>query len=200
MILLIDNYDSFTYNLLNYIRQFQPETYLVRNDEVTIEKIQEWQPAAFVFSPGPQQPSDHPLMYEILENFHQTTPILGICLGFQAIATFSGARIRRGPEPVHGKTSKIRHFGHPAFDGIPETFQVTRYHSLVIEVGGNADSLTITAKGETDGLPMALAHELWPLWGFQFHPEAILTEHGLRLIDNWLTHHHLHPKPVQSIT
>lgn len=198
MILLIDNYDSFTYNLLNYLRQLQPNTHLIRNDAVDIALIKQWNPSAFVFSPGPQQPKDHPLMYEILNSFHKEKPILGICLGFQAIAEFSGAIIKKGPKPVHGKTSNINHKEHPAFQGIPATFQVARYHSLIIEVKPSSEGLKILAWDKKDHIPMAMAHQKHPLWGFQFHPEAILTEYGLKLFQNWLNYYNLIDKTSRA--
>ena len=189
MVYLIDNYDSFTYNLLDYCLQFHCDCTLIRNDERSIEELAATDPDGFIFSPGPGEPKEHPLMFEILEKWYQKKPILGVCLGFQAIAGFFGASIQRSPSPVHGKVSTITHRGHAAFQGIPASFSVTRYHSLMV---GNTEAMkdvSITAYTNLDRIPMALAHRQYPIWGFQYHPEAILTEHGIRMVYNWLIAH-----------
>ena len=185
MYLLIDNYDSFTYNLLNYCKQINSNCQLIRNDEKSLEEITQMDPEGFIFSPGPGKPESHPLMNKIIDRWYNQKPILGICLGFQAIAEYFGAKTVKAPEPVHGKVSTIAHNGHFSFTGLPQTFQVTRYHSLISSDLENVNSLIITAKTKDTKLPMALAHNEYPLWGFQFHPEAVLTTHGLALLQNW---------------
>lgn len=187
MIYLIDNYDSFTYNLLDYCRQFYSDIKLVRNDACTIEELEASAPNGFIFSPGPGRPEEHRLMFKILERWRGQKPVLGICLGFQAIAAFYGASVVKAHMPVHGKLSKIEHYGHEAFRRIPASFSVTRYHSLVITNTERMKNVTITANTVNDRVPMALAHRRYPLWGFQYHPEAILTEHGLTMVYNWLS-------------
>lgn len=189
MILLVDNYDSFTYNLLNYCRQFYSDCDLIRNDECDLNEISSINPDAFIFSPGPGRPDEHPLMYEIVKNFKATKPILGICLGFQAIGAYFGAEVIKNPTPVHGKVSAITHSGHATFKGIPSPFNVTRYHSLSLGKTDQMENVSITAFTRDEKIPMALAHHHLPLVGFQFHPEAILTDYGLTLIQNWLNRH-----------
>jgi anthranilate synthase/aminodeoxychorismate synthase-like glutamine amidotransferase len=183
MILLIDNYDSFTYNLYDYIRQSGLECILYRNDEITIHEIEKIDPAGFVFSPGPKRPQDHPLMFEILEKFYKTKPILGICLGYQAIGEFFGAKLIKAPVPAHGKVCEIFHEREGIFQGIPSPVAVTRYHSLILTdfIGSG---LKITSQNK-EGIAMSAAHKELPLWGVQFHPEAILTDYGLKMIQNW---------------
>lgn len=185
MILLIDNYDSFSHNLLNYCRQIQPDCMLIRNDEKTINEIEELNPVGFIFSPGPGRPEDHPLMFEILEKWGKAKPVLGICLGFQAINEFFGAYTEKASYPIHGKTSTIEHNGHKTFEGIPYQFEVTRYHSLISSNVNNIDDMEITAYTVSENTPMATAHKKLPIWGLQFHPEAILTDYGLLTLENW---------------
>lgn len=189
MILLIDNYDSFTYNLLNYCQQFYAGCELIRNDECSLEEIGKMNPEGFIFSPGPGHPEEHPLMNAIIARWCTTKPMLGVCLGFQAMAAYFGAEITHAPKPVHGKISSVYHDESAAFAGIPSPFNVTRYHSLCISKTEQLRHVAITAYSAQEKLPMALAHHHFPLWGFQYHPEAILTEHGLTLISNWLHRH-----------
>lgn len=189
MIYLIDNYDSFAYNLLDYCKQFYSECELIRSDALCLEELAAKKPEGFIFSPGPGRPEEHPLMFKILQKWYSEKPILGICLGFQAIACFAGASVSRSNLPVHGKCSIIEHNNHPAFNGIPTSLAVTRYHSLTIANTEQMENLAITAYTQADQIPMALAHKHYPVWGFQYHPEAILTEHGLRMIYNWLSAH-----------
>lgn len=194
MIYLIDNYDSFTFNLWDYCQQFYSDIRLLRNDTLTIKDLEVNDPEGFIFSPGPGRPEEHPLMFEILERWHGQKPILGICLGFQAIASFYGATVEKAQVPVHGKLSVIEHYGHDAFATLPDSFSVTRYHSLVITDTGQMKNVSIIAKTLNEELPMALAHYQYPIWGFQYHPEAILTEHGLTVIYNWLSNNFLNVK------
>ncbi|PSR05850.1 MAG: anthranilate/aminodeoxychorismate synthase component II [Bacteroidetes bacterium SW_10_40_5] len=189
MIVLIDNYDSFTYNLWDYFMQLYPAgCQLVRNDEASIESIKALEPKGVVFSPGPQAPKDHPLMFEVLDEYVEKIPILGICLGFQAIGTYFGGTMTRASTPVHGKTSKIAHKDHQSFYGIPNNFEVTRYHSLVLkDIPENHLKIT-SYTNLPEEIPMSIAHFRYPVWGYQFHPEAILTENGHQLLKNWLYH------------
>lgn len=184
-ILLLDNYDSFTYNLYDYLLQTGvEECRVLRNDTLPLSAFDTLDFQAIVFSPGPKRPADAGLMPALIERFHDKIPMLGICLGHQAIGEFFGAKLVKAPIPMHGKTTDIRHGGHPMFAGIPERFTVMRYHSLLLESLGGTP---LECVGKTDdGQIMALAHRSLPLWGVQFHPESILTEHGLRLLENWV--------------
>jgi len=182
-VLLIDNFDSFTYNIYHYIQMCGAECSLVRNDEPVMDELEKEEYAGIVFSPGPMKPENHPVMFEVLEKYHDVKPILGICLGHQAIAQFFGANIIKAPKPVHGKISKIYHTGHKMFTEIPENIFVARYHSLVVD-GLEKTNLNITST-TADGLPMSFAHKELPLWGVQFHPEAVQTEYGLKMLKNW---------------
>ena len=184
MILLIDNFDSFTYNLRDYILQTSEECIVRRNDEITIEDIELMRPEGIILSPGPGKPSDYPALFNVLDKFHDRTPFLGVCLGFQAIGEFFGMLLTKALEPRHGKTSKITHDGKYIFDKIPNPLTVTRYHSLILSKYSGSD-FEINSLAE-DGVPMAGKHRLLPVYGVQFHPEAILTEHGLQMIKNWV--------------
>lgn len=183
-ILLLDNYDSFTYNLYDYLLQAGAECRVVRNDELDIEAFELLDFQAIVLSPGPKRPSDAGLMPALIERYATRVPIFGVCLGMQALGEYFGARLVRAALPMHGKTSPIRHKGHPLFEHIPETFQVMRYHSLVLESleGSALQTIAETESGEI----MALAHPSLPLSGVQFHPESILTEYGLQMLKNWV--------------
>jgi anthranilate synthase/aminodeoxychorismate synthase-like glutamine amidotransferase len=183
MILLLDNFDSFTWNIYHYALMAGLDCKLYRSNEISMQEIKKMDPAGFIFSPGPKRPENHPLMFEILEQYHSLKPILGICLGHQAIGEYFGMELVKAPQPVHGKTSTIRHEGHEMFHKLPSSLEVTRYHSLILERAENK-YLEFTSRSE-DGLLMSLAHKQFPVWGMQFHPEAILTEHGLRMIENW---------------
>jgi len=183
MVLLIDNYDSFTYNLYDYALQAGIDCRVYRENEITLPDIINMVPGGFIFSPGPERPENHPLMFEILKYYYNSKPILGICLGYQAIGEYFGAKLVKAGKPVHGKVSEIHHTGHEMFTGIPQRFNVARYHSLVLE---NMAGLEIKpTSGTDDGEIMSLAHYSLPLWGVQFHPEAILTEYGMKIIENW---------------
>lgn len=183
-ILLLDNYDSFTYNLYDYLLQAGADCIVVRNDELSLPELERLAVEATVFSPGPKRPADAGVMLPLIEAWHQRMPMLGICLGHQALGEFFGARLIKARIPVHGKTTAIRHTGHPLFEGIPSPFNVMRYHSLVLEslTGTPLDTIARTGEGEI----MALAHRSLPLLGVQFHPESILTEHGLQILKNWM--------------
>ena len=184
-ILLLDNYDSFTYNLRDYLLQAGAECQVVRNDAATLEDFEQLDFEAIVLSPGPKRPADAGLMMPLIGQWHQRVPMLGICLGHQALGEFFGAKLVKAALPMHGKTSTVQHRGdHPLFAGIPHRFEVMRYHSLLLQSldGCPLDVLAATDAGEI----MALAHRSLPLVGVQFHPESVLTQHGLRLVHNWV--------------
>lgn len=183
MVLLLDNYDSFTYNLYDYIVQCGEQCRVVRNDEMTIGEMRQLDFSSAVISPGPKTPQEAGLTMKFIEKFHDTKPILGICLGHQAIGQFFGARLVHAKRPMHGKTSVIKHSGHFLFNGLPEKFEVMRYHSLIL-TGVEQTPLQVTARTKT-GEVMAIAHPHYPLAGVQFHPESILTPFGLQLLKNW---------------
>jgi para-aminobenzoate synthetase component 2 len=185
MILILDNYDSFTYNLVQYIGSMNPNIQVSRNDQITIDDIKSLSPERIVISPGPGRPEDAGLSIKIIKKFKDTIPILGICLGHQAITVAFGGDVIRANEIVHGKTSKINHSGSAIYKGISNEFTATRYHSLVADKKTFPDELKITATTE-NGLIMSLEHKEYPIYGVQFHPESILTENGIKLIKNFL--------------
>ena len=185
MILIIDNYDSFTYNLVQYIGSLNPVLEVYRNDKITIEEIRKMNPERIVISPGPGNPEDAGLSIDVVKKFGESTPIFGICLGHQAITVAFGGKVDRANEIVHGKTSKITHSGSEIFNGIPETFKATRYHSLVAIEDFFPKELQVTAKSD-NGLIMALEHRELPIFGVQFHPESIVTEFGMNMVKNFL--------------
>ncbi|MEO6036779.1 MAG: aminodeoxychorismate/anthranilate synthase component II [Saprospiraceae bacterium] len=183
-ILLLDNYDSFTYNLYDYLLQAGAQCQVLRNDALSLSEFGQLDFDALVLSPGPERPAQAGLMMPLLEQWFDKKPILGICLGHQALGELFGARLSAARQPMHGKTSSITHQGHPLFAGIPSPVEVMRYHSLLLESleGTPLQSIAQTEEGEI----MALAHPALPLLGVQFHPESILTEWGLQLLKNWV--------------
>ena len=185
MILLIDNYDSFVHNLARYVRELGGTPVVRRNDALTLEAIARLAPTHILISPGPCSPAQAGISTSVVRRFGATTPILGVCLGHQAIGAAYGARIVRAAVPVHGKVSSIHHDGTGLFAGLPSPFQATRYHSLVVERSSLPAALRVTATSD-DGEIMALAHREHPVVGVQFHPESALTEHGYRLLDRFL--------------
>jgi anthranilate synthase/aminodeoxychorismate synthase-like glutamine amidotransferase len=186
MILVIDNYDSFTYNLVQYIGAINPNLQVHRNDQITLDEIKSLSPEKIMISPGPGKPEDAGLSIDIIKTFGGEIPILGICLGHQAIAVAFGGKVGRANEIVHGKTSKITHSGSDIFAKIPSIFEATRYHSLVAEEEAfPTESLKVTARTD-NGLIMALEHKSLPIYGVQFHPESIVTEHGMQMVKNFL--------------
>lgn len=176
--LIIDNYDSFTYNLVQYFKILGENPTVVKNDESLPAKPF----SRIVISPGPGNPDTSGLSMEVLEKYHKTTPILGVCLGHQCIAQFFGAEIMRAKEPMHGKVSQIFHNAKGLFEGLPQGFNATRYHSLVVD--NLPETLEVTA--HTDDVIMGLKHRDLPIYGVQFHPEAILTQYGLELLRNFI--------------
>ncbi|MCH2386733.1 MAG: aminodeoxychorismate/anthranilate synthase component II [Opitutales bacterium] len=181
MILLIDNYDSFTYNLFQYLSTIDEDVMVVRNDRIDINRIALLAPDLIVLSPGPGGPDSAGICVEATRAFMGRLPILGICLGMQAIAVSQGAKVVRAREPMHGKTRSVVHEGNRLFQGLPSPLTVTRYHSLAVERHSLPDSLVVDAESE-DGEIMALSHRTHPIWGVQFHPEALLTEYGMELL------------------
>ena len=185
MILVVDNYDSFTYNLVHYLAELGATTRVVRNDEMTVNAMRELQPRAIVISPGPCSPAEAGCSVEVIRAFHESIPVLGICLGHQAIGAAFGGLIARASEPRHGRTSSIEHDGAGLFASIPSPLTVCRYHSLAIDSQTLPPELRVTAR-TADGTIMALQHVTAPLFGLQFHPEAALTEHGYAMLANFL--------------
>ena len=185
MILIIDNYDSFTYNLVQYIGTLDPNLEIHRNDKISLDKIKSMNPSRIVISPGPGRPEDAGLSIDVVKEFGKSIPIFGICMGHQAITVAFGGCVERANEIVHGKTSIITHSGSAIFRGIPETFEATRYHSLVAMEDSFPEELKVTAKTD-NGLIMALEHKKYSVFGVQFHPESIVTEHGMDMVRNFL--------------
>jgi para-aminobenzoate synthetase component 2 len=186
MLLVIDNYDSFTYNLVQYLGELGAEMKIVRNDEITVDDAEsEIRPGRILISPGPGTPENAGISMAVIERFAGRVPILGVCLGHQAIGQYFGGKVIRGPEPVHGKPVVINHDGRTVFEGIPNGFAAGRYHSLIVERETLPDSLEISAESP-DGLIMGLRHRELPIEGVQFHPESILTEHGRPMLRNFL--------------
>ena len=195
MLVLIDNYDSFTYNLVHYIGELGAECDVVRNDKITADKVLEKNPQAIVLSPGPCTPNEAGICLDLIKAAADSVPILGVCLGHQAIGQSYGGSIIRANEPMHGKLSTITHDGEGVFSGLPQSFEVTRYHSLIIERSTLPDCLAITAETE-DGVIMGVQHKDAPIHGVQFHPESIASEHGHAILANFLKHAGFKPKPV----
>lgn len=185
MILLIDNYDSFTYNLWHYLGELGVDVRVERNDALTAAQAIALAPQAIVLSPGPCDPDRAGICLELIAKASGRIPLLGVCLGHQAIGQAFGGRVVRAPVPVHGKTSAIHHVGTGIFAGLPSPFRATRYHSLVVERASLPAALEATAWTD-DGLVMALAHRELPVYGVQFHPESIASEHGHRIFGNFL--------------
>lgn len=187
MILVIDNYDSFTYNLVQYLGELGAQVEVARNDALTVEEIQALGPQAIVISPGPGDPQDAGVSIPLIRALASATPILGVCLGHQCIGAAFGGIVRRASRLMHGKTSRIEHDGRTIFAGLPNPFEATRYHSLVVNEADLPVELEVSARAE-DGEVMALRHRSLPVEGVQFHPESILTTEGKRLLRNFLVH------------
>ena len=186
MLLLIDNYDSFVHNLARYVRELGVPTQVHRNDAITIAAIEALAPSHIIISPGPCTPREAGISNAVIVDLGARIPILGVCLGHQCLAAALGGRVVRASRPRRGKTSPIHHFGQGLFAGVPSPFQATRYHSLIVEREGLPDCLEVVATTPENEI-MALRHRSWPLWGVQFHPESVLTEHGYDLLKNFLS-------------
>lgn len=185
MILLIDNYDSFTYNLYQYFGTFTDEIRVVRNDAATLEEIRQMHPEKIVLSPGPKSPSEAGICMDVVKEFYREVPILGICLGHQCIGEAFGGTVSYAKSLYHGKQSEISHDGSGIFEGIPSPVKVARYHSLAVQEDDLPECLEVTAR-TADGEIMAIRHKEYPVVGLQFHPESIYTEHGKRMIENFI--------------
>lgn len=188
MIVMIDNYDSFTYNLVQYLGEMGEELHVVRNDQLTCEEIADLAPSYLMVSPGPCTPNEAGISLEAIERLAGKVPIFGVCLGHQSIAQVFGGNVIRAQRLMHGKTSQVFHNGEGVFAGLPNPFRATRYHSLIVERESLPDCLEITAE-TAEGEIMALRHRELPVEGVQFHPESIMTEHGKQLLRNFLTHY-----------
>ena len=186
MILVIDNYDSFTYNLVQYLGELGADVSVLRNDAGTIDDVRASKPDRIVISPGPGRPEQAGVTMRVIEELGETTPILGVCLGHQAIGAVFGGDVVRAGVPMHGKTSTIEHNGRGVFHGITGPFQASRYHSLVVAEKDFPDALEITARTREDGSVMGLRHRRYPIHGVQFHPESILTGEGKTILRNFL--------------
>jgi anthranilate synthase/aminodeoxychorismate synthase-like glutamine amidotransferase len=185
VILVIDNYDSFTYNLVQYLGELGAHLRVVRNDAIGLDGVAALAPERIVISPGPGNPDGAGICLNVIDRFHATTPILGVCLGHQAIGQAFGGTVGRAPAQMHGKTSRIHHDGHGVFRGLPQDFEATRYHSLVVHDDGLPAELLVSARSE-EGVIMGLRHREFPVEGVQFHPESILTREGKALLKNFL--------------
>jgi anthranilate synthase/aminodeoxychorismate synthase-like glutamine amidotransferase len=185
-VLLIDNYDSFTYNLYQYLCELGASVTVVRNDAITVEEVRAVGPDLIVISPGPGVPRDAGISVDLVRALGSTTPILGVCLGHQAITEAYGGVVTRAPELMHGKASQIHHDGKNVFEGLPSPFSAIRYHSLCAAPEAVPETLEVTARSGS-GVIMALKHREYPVYGVQFHPESILTEHGKQLLNNFLS-------------
>ncbi len=181
---MIDNYDSFTFNLVQYIQQLGENIIVKKNNEITIDEIKSMRPTAIILSPGPGNPNQAGISLSVVEQFYKSIPILGVCLGHQVIGQFFGGKIVKAKQPMHGKTSSINHDGKTIFKGLKNPLKVTRYHSLIIQKSSLPNCLQISACSEDNEI-MAIRHKVYPIEGVQFHPESILTECGLNLLQNF---------------
>jgi len=186
VILVIDNYDSFTYNLVQYLGELGAEVTVKRNDETTADEVRALRPARILISPGPGRPEDAGVTLDVIRALGGEVPMLGVCLGHQAMGMAFGGAVVRAPVPMHGKTSTVEHDGRGIFAGITSPFQASRYHSLVVAEDGWPEDLEISARSKDDGLVMGLRHRTMPIHGVQFHPESILTNEGRRILRNFL--------------
>ena len=186
MVLVIDNYDSFTYNLVQYLGELGADVQVMRNDVVTLDEIVRANPDRIVISPGPGRPEQAGVTMSVIRRLGESTPILGVCLGHQAIGAVFGGDVVRAGAPMHGKTSTIEHDGRGVFSGIAGPFVASRYHSLVVAESGLPPELEITARTREDSNIMGLRHRTWPVQGVQFHPESILTGEGKHILRNFL--------------
>ncbi len=186
MVLVIDNYDSFTYNLVQYLGELGARIVVRRNDEVSMDALRALEPSRVLISPGPGRPEQAGVTLEVIKTFGQRMPLLGVCLGHQAIGLAFGGQVVRAPLPIHGKTSTVEHNSAGVFAGISTAFQAGRYHSLVVAEADLPGDLEVTAHSREDGLVMGLRHRTLPIHGVQFHPESVLTNEGRRILRNFL--------------
>jgi anthranilate synthase component 2 len=186
MVFVLDNYDSFTYNLVQYLGELGADVSVKRNDEVSVADIMAMHPERIVLSPGPGRPEDAGVMMELIRKMGEETPIFGVCLGHQAIGAVFGGSVVRAETPMHGKTSTIEHNSRGVFTGLTSPFDASRYHSLVVAQDGFPEQLEVTARTQSDGVIMGLRHRTFPIHGVQFHPESILTSEGRRILRNFL--------------
>jgi anthranilate synthase component 2 len=186
MILMIDNYDSFTYNLVQYLGELKAKVEVFRNDALTIAKIRKMKPEKIVISPGPGRPEDAGISIEIIKQLGPQIPVLGVCLGHQGIGYAFDGKVINAKRLMHGKTSMIKHNGQGIFKGLPNPFEATRYHSLVIDSQHVPECLAVTATTTDDGEIMGVQHKVYPIYGVQFHPESILTKQGMNILKNFL--------------
>ena len=186
MILVIDNYDSFTYNLVQYLGELGAELIVRRNDELSVDDVGRLAPSAIVLSPGPRTPAEAGITLDVIRAYGPSTPILGVCLGHQAIGAAYGGRVVRAPRLMHGKTSRVHHTGADLFAGLPDPLEVMRYHSLTVETDSLPDSLEVLAWNDDRSEIHAMRHRVHRVWGVQFHPESVLTQEGRTLLSNFL--------------
>ncbi len=186
MILIIDNYDSFTYNLAHLVAGIAGDYEVHRNDRITVDEVRAKQPSAILISPGPGRPADAGITEDLIRALGMETPVLGVCLGNQAIGEVFGARVVHAPTLMHGKTSSIEHDGRTIFEALPQPFPATRYHSLMLDPETISEELEVSAR-TADGVIMGVRHKTYPIEGIQFHPESILTEVGPKLLHNWIS-------------
>ena len=184
MYLMIDNYDSFVYNLKAYFEELGRDILVRRSDEITLEEIENMNPQGIILSPGPKRPWDAELCVETVKRFQGRVPLLGVCLGHQVLGHCAGAAVEKGNRPMHGKVTKVHHCGTGLFAGLPEEFNVTRYHSLVVPEDTLPADYRVDCVAD-DGTVMALSHKTLPMYGVQFHPEAVLTEYGHEMLENF---------------
>ena len=186
MTLVIDNYDSFTYNLVQYLGELKVELQIFRNDKITIDEIRKMKPDAIVISPGPCTPKEAGISVDVIKSFHTEIPILGVCLGHQSIGEAFGGYVVKAPNVVHGKTSTVNHAEKGIFQSVPNKFLAARYHSLVISPENFPTDLEVTAKTD-DNIIMGVQHKKYPVFGLQFHPESIATQHGKIILNNFIS-------------
>ena len=184
MYLMIDNYDSFVYNLKAYFEKLGREIVVKRSDQITVDEIEKMQPQGIILSPGPKRPWDAEVCVQTVERLQGKIPILGVCLGHQVLGYCCGATVEKGERPMHGKVTDITNMGTGVFEGLPKKFKVTRYHSLIVKEDSIPTDYNVDAVSE-DGAVMGLSHKILPLYGVQFHPEAVLTEYGHELLENF---------------
>ena len=197
MITLIDNYDSFTWNLYHFLGELGAQTTVHRNDQISVGQVLSSEADGIVLSPGPCTPDDAGICLELIDAAQGKLPLFGVCLGHQSLGQVFGAKVVRAPDLMHGKVSEVEHYGHPIFEGIPKRFKATRYHSLTVDPDTIPDCLEVTARSD-DGVIMGLSHKTLPMHGVQFHPESIASEYGHKLLGNFLKLTGMTPNEVDN--